>query len=127
MRRAVMVGAAALSAALLPGQAGAEGLACTFTMVCSPLSDCQSHPGVPFAFDVVSGAFRFLSGTEPVFGTPLEHIDPPDIAVLFEAGGGSTLLLTVAGAGEAVLTQQDLTASGGVQSVSYFGTCEPAA
>ncbi|MBY4892046.1 hypothetical protein KUL25_04635 [Rhodobacteraceae bacterium N5(2021)] len=110
---------------LLPGQAGAVGLACTFTMICSPLTDCQTHPGVPFRFDVLSGAYSFVSDGGLIFGTPLSHIAAPAIAVLFESGADSTILLTVSGGGEAVMTQQDLSSAGGVQSVSYFGTCEP--
>ena len=113
--------------AALSGPAHATGLDCTFTTLCSPLTDCQTHPGVPFRFNVISGAFSFMSPVGMVFGTPLPHVDAPALAVLFEIGSTSTLLLSVSQSGEAVMTQQDILPAGTVQSVSYFGTCEPGA
>lgn len=110
-----------------PISATAASLDCTFTTICSPQTDCQTHPGVPFRFDVISGAFSFFAGEQPIFGTQLSHLRPPAYGALFQTSADSTLLLTVTGSGEAVMTQQDLTLTGGVQSVSYFGTCEPAA
>lgn len=108
----------------LPGTAGASALDCSFTTLCSPLTDCQTHPGVPFRFEVVSGAFSFFADGAPVFGTVLDHLPPPAIAVLFQPSPDSTLLLTVTGGGEAVMTQHDVSPAG-IQSVSYFGICEP--
>lgn len=114
-----------LALAALPAHAGAEGLACTFTTLCSPLTDCQTHPGVPFNFSVLSGTYAFMSASGMVFGTPLSHLEPHALGVLFEIGTSGTLLLSVSRTGEAVMTQQDILPAGTVQSVSYFGTCEP--
>ncbi|ABD55078.1 hypothetical protein [Jannaschia sp. CCS1] len=113
--------------ALVPGPALAVGLECTFTTICSPLTDCQTHPGVPFRFDVVSGAFTFFAEDRPVFGTRLTHLTPPAYGAIFQTSPDSTILLTVTGTGDAVMTQQDLTSGGGVRSISYFGICEPGA
>lgn len=118
--------ALALIFALLPGTALAEGLNCTFTTICSPLTECQTHSGVPFRFDVTSGMFSFFADDRPVFGTRLAHLTPPAFGAIFQTSADSTILLTVTGRGEAVMTQQDITATG-IQSVSYFGTCEPGA
>lgn len=104
----------------------AQTLACTFTTICSPQTDCQTHPGVPFRFDVTAQAFSFFAGETPVFGTRLSHLTPPAFGALFQTSPDSTILLTVTGGGEAVMTQQDVMPLG-VQSVSYFGTCEPGA
>lgn len=110
----------------LPLQAHANGLECTFTTICSPQTECQIHPGVPFRFDITSGAFSFMAGTRLVSGTPLSHLTSPSFGAIFQSAPDSTILLTVTGEGEAVMTQQDVTPTG-VQSVSYFGTCEPGA
>lgn len=118
--------AVSLALALVPGMASATGLACTFTTICSPLTDCQTHPGVPFAFNVISGAFSIVTDEGLIFGTPLSHLAAPAFGAVFAVPPDSTILLTVSGAGEAVMTQQDIT-SIGIQSVSYFGICEPAA
>ncbi|QXT38277.1 hypothetical protein [Gymnodinialimonas ceratoperidinii] len=115
------------AALLLPAPATAAGLACTFTTICSPLTDCQTHDGVPFRFDVTEDSLRFTTPEQEVIGTPLPHIDAPAFAGLFETGPGGTILLSVSGTGEAVMTQQDIDSAGRVQSVSYFGICEPAA
>lgn len=117
----------ALILAALPAQVGATGLDCTFTTICSPRTDCQPHPGVPFRFDVISGAFTFFADALPVFGTQLSHLTPPAYGAIFQTSSDSTILLTVTGTGEAVMTQQDVTSAGGITSVSYFGTCEPGA
>ena len=119
--------ALALIAVLFPAPAFAVGLDCTFTTVCSPRTDCQTHPGVPFRFSVLSGAFSFVTENGMVFGTPLSHVESPDIGILFEVAPGSTLLLSVSRSGEAVMTQQDIAPGGTIASVSYFGTCEPGA
>ncbi|GAB5446213.1 hypothetical protein [Gymnodinialimonas sp.] len=107
------------------GAAAAQDLNCTFTTICSPLTECQTHPGVPFTFQVISGTFAFFDDARPVFGTLLSHLTPPSYGALFQTSPDSTILLTVTGRGEAVMTQQDITQGGGIQSISYFGTCEP--
>lgn len=109
-----------------PIPATAAGLTCTFTTICSPQTECQTHPGVPFHFTVISGAFAFFAEGHPVFGTRLSHLTPPSYGAIFQTSPDSTILLTVTGRGDAVMTQQDITATG-ISSVSYFGTCEPAA
>lgn len=116
-----------LIAGLSPGPALATSLACTFTTICSPLTDCQTHPGVPFSFDVNSGGFTFFADERPVFGTRLAHLTPPSFGAIFQTAPDSTILLTVTGTGDAVMTQQDVTPAGGVRSISYYGTCEPGA
>ena len=108
----------------LAGPAAAESLNCTFTTICSPQTECQTHPGVPFHFEVTSGVFSFFAEERPIFGTLLSHLAPPSYGALFQTSADSTILLTVTGRGEAVMTQQDITTTG-IQSVSYFGTCEP--
>lgn len=118
---------AVLPGAALPNPALSAGLNCTFTTLCSPLTDCQNHPGVPFRFNLISGAHSFMTPTGMVFGTPLSHLDPSAAAILFEIGSTGTLLLTLTQSGEAVMTQQDVLPAGTVQSISYFGTCEPGA
>jgi hypothetical protein len=114
-------------ALLAPCAALADDLDCTFTTLCSPQTDCQTHSGVPFRFNVISGALSIASGGSIVFGTPLQHLSPPAFGAVFQLEPDTTLLLTVTGTGEAAMTQQDVTQSGAVTSVSYFGTCEPAA
>lgn len=111
---------------LLPASAMASGLDCTFTTVCSPQTDCQTHPGVPFSFETNSGELSFTVEDQQVTGTPLSHLTAPAMGALFQTSDSSTVLLTIAPNRAAVMTQQDLSATGGVQSVSYYGTCEPA-
>lgn len=116
-----------IAALLLPAPAGAAELACSFTTICSPRTDCQGHEGVPFRFDVTEDGLGFTTGDREVIGTPLPHVEAPAFASLFETGPGGTILLSVSGSGEAVMTEQDIDRAGRVQSVSYFGICEPAA
>ncbi|UWQ97360.1 hypothetical protein K3728_09165 [Rhodobacteraceae bacterium M385] len=118
--------AAALLLFLLPTSATANGLDCTFTTICSPQTDCQTHPGVPFSFENASGILSFSVQDQQVTGTPLSHLTAPAMGALFQTSDTSTVLLTIAPNRAAVMTQQDLSATGGVQSVTYFGTCEPA-
>lgn len=118
---------AALLLFLLPTAATASGLDCIFTTICSPQTDCQTHPGVPFSFDDTSGILSFSVQDQQVTGTPLSHISAPAMGALFQTSDTSTVLLTIAANRAAVMTQQDLSATGGVQSISYFGSCEPAA
>lgn len=117
--------ALALIVAVLPGTTMAQTLNCTFTTICSPLTDCQTHPGVPFRFDVRDGAISFDADGQTVPGTALTHLNPPAWGAVFATPPNGTILLTVVGGGEAVMTQQDITRAETVQSVSYFGTCEP--
>ncbi len=106
--------------------AAATGLACTFTQLCSPLTECQSHPGLPFTFDVISGALALTTPDGIAFGTPLSHVEAPALSLLFDTQPDQSLLLSVSSTGEAVMTQHDFEAAGRMVSVSYFGTCEPA-
>ncbi|MBF9042191.1 hypothetical protein HKCCE4037_02550 [Rhodobacterales bacterium HKCCE4037] len=112
--------------ALIPGPAAA-GLTCTFTQLCSPLTDCQDHPGLPFTFDLVSGALALVGEEGMRFGTPLSHLDAANRAFLFETSPHAFLILSLSETGEAVMTQQDFEPGGRITSVSYFGTCRPAA
>ena len=117
----------AILPAILPTVAAADGLDCTFTTICSPLTDCQNHPGVPFRFNVISGVLSFITDDGLLVGTPLSHLTPPALGALFDTAPDSTILLTITGSGEAVMTTQDITQGDQLQSVSYFGTCEPGA
>ncbi len=109
----------------LPLPAHAAALNCTFTLLCSPLTTCTDSPGVPFTFDIVAGALAFSTNGTQVVGTPLSHLTPPAFGALFAAGPDSTLMLTVAGGGDAVMTQTDIAPTGRLTSLSYFGTCAP--
>jgi len=120
-----MILRAALSAMLLPGAVQATRLDCAFTTLCSPQTDCQNHPGVPLSFEVMSGTLGLFAAEGLVLGTPLSHLTPPAIGALFSVGADGTILLTVSGAGDAVMVQTDLLPGDRVRSVSYFGTCEP--
>lgn len=115
----------AFLALLLPQAAVATSLACSFTTLCSPLTDCQDHPGVAFAFDVTPDGLSLDTAAGPVIGTALSHLSSPAFGALFALTGDSTLMLTVAGDGAAVMTQTDLQPPGGLRSISYFGTCAP--
>lgn len=120
---------AALSAliAIWATASGAQGLSCVFTLVCSPQTDCQASDGVPFDLMLISGAFAFMADGQLVYGTPLSNMDAPGLSLLFDTQPNTTLLVSVAASGEAVMTQHDISATNGnVQSVSFFGTCEAA-
>ena len=121
MIRAVLIGLC-----LCPAPASAEGLACTFTQLCAPETDCQTHPGLPFTFDVISGALALISEQGVAYGTPLSHVEPPALAVLFDTLPDMTLLLSVSETGQSALTQTEYLSGGRIASRSYFGTCEPA-
>ncbi|WP_224814810.1 hypothetical protein [Hasllibacter sp. MH4015] len=110
-----------------PGQAQATGLDCRFTTICSPLTDCQDHAGVPFRFDVTDGGLSFVSDGRTILGTPLSNVAPPAMALVFDTAPDATILLSVTASGQAVMTQQDILAGDTIQSVSFFGICEPAA
>ncbi len=120
--------AAALAIACLaaPFPAAATGLACTFTQLCSPMTDCQTHPGLPFSFDLISGALALVTPDGIAFATPLSHVEPPASALLFDTLPDMTLLLTLSETGQAAMTQHEFGPGGQITPVSYFGTCEPA-
>lgn len=120
-----MIRALSCGLALLAQPAGATGLACTFTQLCSPLTDCQSHPGLPFSFDLISGALALTTAEGIAFGTPLAHVEAPALSLIFDTRPDQTLLLSVSNTGQAAMTQHDFEAAGRLISVSYFGTCEP--
>ncbi len=111
---------------LTASPAGATGLACTFTQLCSPLTDCQTHPGLPFTFDLINGTLALSTAEGPAFATPLTHVAPPALSLIFDTGPDQTLLLSVSNTGEAAMTQHEFEPAGRLTSVSYFGTCEPA-
>lgn len=115
----------AILAALLPNTTVASSLDCVFTTLCNPQAGCQDSAGVPFSFEVLSGTLSFSTPQGVVFGTPLSHLSPPAIGALFVSSPDSTVLLTVSGSGAAVMVQTDVLSGDRVQSVSYFGTCEP--
>ena len=112
--------------ALIPGPAAA-GLTCTFTQLCSPLTDCQDHPGLPFTFDLIADTLALVTGDDTYSGVPLSHLDDANRAFLFETSPDAFLILSLSETGEAVMTQQDFEPGGRITSVSYFGTCRPAA
>lgn len=117
----------AIAACLTLSQpAHAAGLACTFTQLCSPLTDCQSHPGLPFNFDLISGALALITAEGIAHATPLSHLDEANRAFLFDTSPDQTLLLSLSNTGQAIMTQHDFETGGRLTSVSYFGTCEPA-
>ncbi|WP_341861335.1 hypothetical protein [Gymnodinialimonas sp. 57CJ19] len=119
--------AAALLLFVLPTAATASGLDCIFTTICSPQTDCQTHPGVPFSFESNLGNLSFSVENQQITGSPLSHLATPAMGALFQTSDTSTVLLTIAANRAAVMTQQDVSATGGVRSVSYFGSCEPVA
>ncbi|MEX3015406.1 hypothetical protein [Gymnodinialimonas hymeniacidonis] len=121
-----MIRALAACLCLVSSPAAATGLACTFTQLCSPLTDCQTHPGLPFTFDLISGALALTTADGIALGTPLSHVEAPALSLLFDTRPDQTLLLSVSATGEAAMTQHDFEAAGRLTSVSYFGTCEPA-
>ncbi|MEJ6388685.1 hypothetical protein [Gymnodinialimonas ulvae] len=121
-----MIRALTLGASVLASPVGATGLACTFTDLCAPLTDCQSHPGLPFTFELIDGALALSTAEGIAFGTPLSHVEAPALSLIFDTRPDQTLLLSVSNTGQAAMTQHDFEAAGRLTSVSYFGTCEPA-
>ncbi|MEJ6394503.1 hypothetical protein V8J82_14645 [Gymnodinialimonas sp. 2305UL16-5] len=105
--------------------ASAAGLDCTFTQICSAQTGCQTSDGVPFHFNLSDDTVTFDGPQGPVTGRTLPHLAPPDIAILFDSVPGETLLVTLTGSGEAVMTQHIAAATGGIAAVSYYGTCAP--
>ncbi len=110
---------------LLAAPVSASGLACTFTQLCAPQTDCQTHPGLPFNFDLISGTLALITADGIAHGTPLSHLSDTNRGFLFETSPDQTLLLSLSQTGAATMTQHDFEPGGRLSSVSYFGTCEP--
>ena len=113
----------ALLLALLPSMAMSETLTCSFTTICSPQTDCRSNDaGVPMRFDVSDDTISFARPSMYETGERLDHLRSPALGAIFRNTNHSTVLLSVSADGSAVLTEQSFLSSGGLRSVSYFGT-----
>lgn len=114
---------AALPAAV-PAGMSAQGLECTFTLVCAPQIDCVAHDGVPFSLTLRDGgALGFDRDGDSYSARPQARDGGGPLTLLFEDGAGS-LLFTLSDAGSAVLTEHRVTDAGRVEHSSFSGTCE---